>query len=81
MPVSLILYNVPDEVYKRLSAAAALHRRSVNNEATAILVAALMPETVNAGERLARASTLRAELLEGSIRQRDVDAHKWHGRA
>ena len=80
MPTTLTLKNIPDEVYSRLKAAAEAHRRSMNSEAIVCLEAALVPNKVKPGERLARARELRAELKAGKFRARDIDALKRQGR-
>lgn len=81
MPTTLTLKNVPDEVYERLKAAAAQHRRSLNREAIVLLEAALAPGHVPALERIARARALRASLPERvKFRAEDIDTLKRAGR-
>ena len=46
MPTTLTLKNIPDEVYIRLKAAAASHRRSLNSEALVCLESVLLPGRV-----------------------------------
>lgn len=79
MPTTLTLKNIPDDVYERLKLAAGLHRRSLNSEAIVCLEAVLAPAKMAAGERLARARTLRAG-LGVKFRPRDSDAFKREGR-
>lgn len=55
MPTTLTLKNIPDEVYERLKASAAAHRRSLNSEAIVCLESVLVPGRVAVSERLARA--------------------------
>ena len=62
MPTTLTLKNIPDDVYERLKAAAAAHRRSLNSEAIVCLETALRPARLSAAERLERIRRLRAEL-------------------
>lgn len=81
VPTNLTLKNIPDEVYTRLKAAAALHRRSLNGEAIVSLEAVLVPGRAMADERLARARELRAGLAARKFEVRDVDAFKRQGRA
>lgn len=81
MPTNLTLKNIPDEVYTRLKAAAALHRRSLNGEAIVSLEAVLVPGRAMPDERLARARELRAGLAARKFEVRDVDAFKRQGRA
>lgn len=80
MPTTLTLKNIPDEVYHRLKAAAALHRRSLNSEAIVRLEAALVPGAMTPAERLARARQLRAELADTRFLADDIDAFKREGR-
>jgi antitoxin FitA len=81
MPTTLTLKNVPDEVYQRLKAAAAQHRRSLNREAIVVLEAALAPGLVPALERIARARALRTSLPERvKFRAEDIDTLKRTGR-
>jgi antitoxin FitA len=80
MPTTLTLKNIPDEVYSRLKAAAAAHRRSLNSEAIVCLESVLVPAKVKPSERLARARELRAELKAGDFPSTDTDAFKRHNR-
>ena len=80
MPTTLTLKNIPDEVYERLKASAATHRRSLNNEAIVCLESALIPGRVTVSERLARARALRAALPKAKFRTKDIDAYKREGR-
>ncbi len=81
VPMNLTLKNIPDEVYRRLKAAAEAHRRSLNSEAIVCLEAVLLPRRVAAGERLAAARALRATLPKAGFRARDIDDFKRQGRA
>lgn len=80
MPTTLTLKNIPDEVYKRLKAAAEMHRRSLNSEAIVCLETVLAPVKVAPSERLARARQLRATLGSKKFRARDIDLEKRRGR-
>ena len=80
MPTTLTLKNIPDEVYERLKASAATHRRSLNNEAIVCLESVLIPGRVTVSERLARARALRAALPKAKLRTKDIDAYKREGR-
>lgn len=80
MPTTLTLKNIPDEVYERLKASAAMHRRSLNSEAIVCLESVLVPGRVSVGERLARARALRAALPKGKFLAGDIDALKRTGR-
>ena len=80
MPTTLTLKNIPDEVYERLKASAATHRRSLNSEAIVCLESALLPGRVPADERLARIRTLRSRLPKVKFKASDIDAMKRAGR-
>lgn len=80
MPTTLTLKNIPDEVYERLKAAAAAHRRSLNSEAIVCLESVLLPAKVSPAERLARVRALRGMLPKGSFPARDIDSLKREGR-
>jgi len=71
---------VPDDVYERLKAAAAKHRRSLNSEAIVCLESVLMPTRVSPAEHLERARQLQAELEERRFRAENIDAFKRVGR-
>ena len=77
---TLTLKNVPDELYERLKAQAAAHRRSLNSEAIVCLATVLAPTRIAPSERLARARQLRAGLSTTKFRARDIDTLKRQGR-
>ena len=80
MPTTLTLKNFPDEVYERLKASAASHRRSLNSEAIVCLESVLLPGRVSPSERLARARALRAALPKAGFDIRDIDVFRGEGR-
>jgi antitoxin FitA len=80
MATTLTLKNIPDDVYERLKASAATHRRSLNSEAITCLEAILLPGRVSPAERIARARALRAAPPKGKFKARDIDAMKREGR-
>jgi plasmid stability protein len=80
MPTTLTLKNIPDEVYERLKAAAATHRRSLNSEAILCLERALGPRKITVAERLERIRRLREELTDFELTDADIDAAKREGR-
>ena len=80
MPTTLTLKNIPDSVYERLKASAALHRRSMNSEAIVCLEAVLAPSRIAPAERLVRARELRAALKPAKFLARDIDSMKRDGR-
>jgi antitoxin FitA len=73
-PTTLTLKNIPDEVYERLKAAAAEHRRSLNSEAIVCLQSVLRVAEVSPAEHLERARQIRAELEGLQFRAEDVDS-------
>ena len=75
-----ILSNFPDEVYARLKLSAQAHRRSMNDEAIALLEAALMHNKPTIAERLNRARTLRGALSIVGSHVDDIDAMKRESR-
>jgi antitoxin FitA len=80
MPTTLTLKGIPNEVYERLKASAAAHRRSLNGEAIVCLESVLLPGKTSPAERLARARVLRATLPQGKFRAKDIDGLKREGR-
>lgn len=80
MATTLTLKNVPEEVYRRLKAAAEAHRRSLNSEAIVCLEAVLIPGRVAVADRLAAARAMRARLPKLVVRRRELDAFKREGR-
>jgi plasmid stability protein len=81
MPTTLTLKNIPDNVYERLKASAAVHRRSLNSEAIVCLETVLMPGSMKPSERLARARALRAGMGQGKrFNPKRIDALKRAGR-
>ncbi|MBI5720408.1 MAG: Arc family DNA-binding protein [Burkholderiales bacterium] len=80
MPTTLTLKNIPDEVYERLRASAAAHRRSLNSEAIVCLETVLNPGQLTADERLARIRAVRVQPPRGRFKAKDIDAFKREGR-
>lgn len=80
MPTTLTLKSIPDDVYERLKALAASHRRSLNSEAIVCLESVLLPGKMAPAERLARAQALRASLPQGKFLAADIDELKSEGR-
>ncbi len=80
MPTTLTLKNIPDEIYARLKASAASHRRSMNSEAIVCLESVLLPGRATADDVIARARALRDSLPKGKFAARDIDAFKRAGR-
>ncbi len=80
MPTTLTLKSIPDDVYERLKALAASHRRSLNSEAIVCLESVLLPGKMAPADRLARAQALRASLPQGKFLAADIDELKNEGR-
>ena len=80
MPTTLTLKNIPDAVYAKLKSAAALHRRSLNNEAIVCLETALSRANIAPGEHLVRARALRTDLHAEAFHAHGIDALKREGR-
>lgn len=80
MATTLTLKNIPDNVYKRLKASAATHRRSLNSEALVCLETVLLPGRISPTERIARARAMRDSLTRTTFKVRDIDALKREGR-
>lgn len=80
MPTTLILKNIPDEVYERLKASAETHRQSLNSEVIVCPESVLLLGRVAVSERLARARAPRAALPKAKFRAKDIDAYKRKGR-
>lgn len=81
MPTTLTLKNVPDAVYERLKAAAAVNRRSLNSEAIVCLETVLTPERISPAERIKRARELRSALPQAAYDAADIDTMKREGRS
>ena len=80
MPTSLTLKNIPDEVYRRLKASAASHRRSLNSEAIVCLESVLVPGRQPVSARLAQARALRLALPTQRFEPKDIETFKREGR-
>lgn len=81
MPTTLTLKNIPDDLYQRLKASAAGHRRSLNNEAIVCLEAVLIPGRMPVADRLARARALRSALSRRRFDPGQIDRLKREGRS
>jgi antitoxin FitA len=80
VPTTLTLKNIPDEIYERLKASAAVHRRSLNSEAIACLENVLMPRKVSAEERIERVRALQSRLRTRQFDHDLIDEFKREGR-
>ncbi len=80
MPTTLTLKNIPDEVYERLRAQAALNRRSLNSEAIVCLETVLNLRQPDAEQQLAHLRSLRTALGKTSFDPQVIDELKRKGR-
>jgi plasmid stability protein len=80
MPTTLTLKNIPDEVYERLRAKAALNRRSLNSEAIVCLETVLNLRQPDAERQLAHIRSLRAALGNTHFDADVIDDLKRKGR-
>jgi len=80
MPTTLTLKNIPDAVYARLRAQAALNRRSLNNEAIVCLENVLNLRPTDPAQRSASLRALRASLGPLNCDAPTIDALKRQGR-
>lgn len=72
MATTLTLKNIPDELYRRLKAAAETHRRSLNSEVLVCLESVLLPQRIPVEDRLARARELRQALPAATFKADDM---------
>jgi plasmid stability protein len=80
-PVATItVKNIPDDLYRRLKAAAERNRRSINGEIIRRIEHSLRSRRVPADELLARVERLRDGYQGRPIRIEDVDAARRVGR-
>jgi plasmid stability protein len=77
---TLTIKNVPEKLYKRLKDSAAVHRRSINNEAIACLEKVLKSTRVDPEEFLARVDTLRKRMPRMYLTEEFLRAAKNEGR-
>lgn len=62
--VTLVVKNLPDDLYKRLKDAASAHQCSINTELIRCLETALQPKLIDTEERLSRFRILRPQVEE-----------------
>lgn len=77
---TMTLKNVPDELYERLKASAARHRRSINREAIVCLERALEETGPGADAHLESARRQRARTPRLFVTERDLRAARDEGR-
>jgi antitoxin FitA len=81
MPVSIMLKNVPDNVYSILKSNAEANRRSLNSETIVCLETLLLKPDVSVSERLARIQRLTSKQDPKKMATIDIDKAKREGRA
>lgn len=81
MPANLTLKGLPDELYERLKAAAAVNRRSLNSEIITVLQSHVLPRRVCAEEQLTAVRAARARLQRADFDHERIDHLKREGRA
>jgi antitoxin FitA len=59
---TLTIKNVPEKLHRRLKESAALHRRSINNEAISCLETVLVPQRVDPQKFLAEVRAMRERM-------------------
>ena len=78
---TLTLKNVPDELYQRLKAQAAAHRRSLNQEAIELLGGAVPAEGRDAADEIRALKTFQESLGKTySVTDEEIDRWKRAGR-
>jgi plasmid stability protein len=77
---TLMIKNIPDELYERLKHSAARHRRSVNSEVIVCLEKVLASSLVDPATFLASIRTLRQTISMVFVTKEDLRAAKDEGR-
>ena len=80
MAKTLTLKNLPEALHARLSAAAKLHRRSLNNEAIVCLEAGLAAGSAPVQDRLREIRALRQTLGTSDFERNEIETFKAEGR-
>lgn len=62
--VTLVVKNLPDDLYKRLKDASIAHQCPINTELVRCLETALQPKLIDTEERLSRLRVLRPKVEE-----------------
>jgi antitoxin FitA len=81
MPVSIMLKNVPDNIYSILKSNAESNRRSLNSETIVCLETLLLKSKISVDERLARIQRLTSKQDPNKMATIDIDQAKREGRA
>ena len=77
---TITVKNIPDDLYRRLKAAAERNRRSINGEIIHRIEFSLRSQRVPAGEVLARVRDVRASYGERIIELEELEAARREGR-
>lgn len=72
---TLTIKNIPNEIYDKLKRRAKANRRSLNQEAIAVIEQALQTPPIDVGTTLQRTRKIRE--LTAQYRLRDEDLKKW----
>jgi plasmid stability protein len=80
MGTNITVKGIPDEVYRRLRAAAAANHRSINNEIINRIEESLMPKRVPGRELLERVRRLHESFGDRRFELSDLDAARREGR-
>ena len=77
---SLIINQIPDELYAMLKQSARLHQRSVNSELIHCLESALMPVPLSAAQLADAAQLLRSRVSGPVLTDAEITLAKQQGR-
>jgi len=77
---TITVKNIPDEVYRRLKAAAESNRRSINGEIISRIEQSLASRRVATDQILARGRRLQESYGERALRIEQLDAARREGR-
>jgi antitoxin FitA len=81
MPMSIMLKNIPDNVYAILKSNAETNRRSLNSETIVCLETLLLKPNISVNERLARIERLTSKQDPKKMASIDIEKAKREGRA
>jgi antitoxin FitA len=81
MPVSIMLKNIPDNVYSILKSNAEANRRSLNSETIVCLETLLLKPEMSINERIASIQRLTSKQDPKKMATIDIDKAKREGRA
>jgi antitoxin FitA len=81
MPVSIMLKNIPDNVYSILKSNAESNRRSLNSETIVCLETLLLKPEISVADRIASIQRLTSKQDPKKMATIDIDKAKREGRA